>query len=287
MAIAIQATATATGSGNDVTITKPTGTAEGDLLIAVITNHDDIGTPEAATGTGFTQIAAQTANDNDCGVTALYKVAGASEGSSYTFTCANGNRSPAGILFRIDGQSVNTGDIQSFTANDTGSGSTFSATGKSMTSLSGDTILIGVGVSAADSIDHTDFQVNGVTDPTWTARFTSSDANAGRSETWSADFDSTSTITGATVTRSGSGGDAGNGIIVVMIEAATNGSATADLISNEVTLYDPTGTGSSTVTADLLSIQATTYDPTGTGGANKFTNTTKNAATNVNNQTKN
>lgn len=81
-------TATTGGTGstsdtNTVTVNKPTGTGEDDILIACFTCNSVTVTPP----TGFTQFA-NTSNSNL--FTRLYfKVAGASEGTNYTFTTNN------------------------------------------------------------------------------------------------------------------------------------------------------------------------------------------------------
>lgn len=71
-----------------ITINKPTGTVEGDLMIAVMVSD------EARTWTGDTD----WTEVRDGAPRIAYKVAGASEPSSYTFTCALSRRSRGVIL---------------------------------------------------------------------------------------------------------------------------------------------------------------------------------------------
>jgi hypothetical protein len=71
---------TATGSTNTLVISKPSGTIEGDLMVAFMTAEDS----RTWTGdTGWTEVAIRTTGPS---TRVAYKIAGASEGSSYTFT---------------------------------------------------------------------------------------------------------------------------------------------------------------------------------------------------------
>lgn len=71
-----------TSNSNTLTINKPTGTVEGDLMVAVMA---DGSSSESWTGdTGWTEVADQGTTKPSLRL--AYKVAGASEGASYTFT---------------------------------------------------------------------------------------------------------------------------------------------------------------------------------------------------------
>lgn len=73
-------------SGTSLVINKPTGTVEGDLMVAVMAASD---TADGWTGdTGWTEIADQGTVPSTPTLRVAYKVATASEGSSYTFTVA-------------------------------------------------------------------------------------------------------------------------------------------------------------------------------------------------------
>lgn len=73
-----------TTASTSLTISKPTGTVQGDLMVAFMAN--DSGATQTWTGdTGWTEIADE---GSGAGLRLAYKVAGASEGSSYTFTAA-------------------------------------------------------------------------------------------------------------------------------------------------------------------------------------------------------
>jgi autotransporter-associated beta strand protein len=73
-------------SGSTLTINKPTEVVAGDVMLVCISQHDTAGTPTAANLSGWTLVKSGTLGGNatDYG-TILVKVAGSSEGSSYTF----------------------------------------------------------------------------------------------------------------------------------------------------------------------------------------------------------
>lgn len=79
-------------NGTSLVINKPTGTAEGDLMVAIMA------IPTASTWTGdtdWTEVADQGANPS---LRIAYKVAGASEGASYTFTSSASSTGSGCIL---------------------------------------------------------------------------------------------------------------------------------------------------------------------------------------------
>lgn len=90
--------------------TKPTGTAENDLLFALIGTRGDPGSwtlPSGWTQDGF-------GGGTEAYMVGAWKVAGASEGASYTFTSLNANEFAGGIA-RISGANTTTPvDVSSF-----------------------------------------------------------------------------------------------------------------------------------------------------------------------------
>jgi hypothetical protein len=84
MAITHVNTNTATdGDGTTITVTKPSGTTTGDVLIAILTSNNQNGTAPA----GFTEIADEVAGVFRCQM--WYKVAGGSEPASYDLSVSN------------------------------------------------------------------------------------------------------------------------------------------------------------------------------------------------------
>jgi hypothetical protein len=80
-----QASTQNTSSGTTLVINKPTGTREGDLMVAIM----GYGANSQGTWTGATGWTEVADLNEGSGHRVAYKVAGASEGASYTFTCTN------------------------------------------------------------------------------------------------------------------------------------------------------------------------------------------------------
>ncbi|HYF13257.1 MAG TPA: hypothetical protein VD928_03100, partial [Candidatus Paceibacterota bacterium] len=104
---------------SEVTLTKPSGVVSGDLLLASISING--GQPTTATTThpsGWTLLA-KTDNDTHVGILTYWKIAGASEPSSYTWTIGTQVRAVGGIT-RFTG--VSTSNPIDVVASSTGRG---------------------------------------------------------------------------------------------------------------------------------------------------------------------
>src|SRR5690348_4311235 len=90
-------------TNNSITLNKPTGTADGDLLIGVFTLDNGVEwTVNPPTLSGWTALGGEISSTNDGGeLYCLYKIA-ASEGSSWTFT-HNSNVRRTGQMFCFTG----------------------------------------------------------------------------------------------------------------------------------------------------------------------------------------
>lgn len=121
-------------SGNTLTITKPTSTAQHDLLVAhIVVFSSSTGTTPPS---GWTQI-----GSNASGSFAYYKIAGASEPTSYAFT-TSGATTQNGAIHRITGASTSSWAINAF-AQATNSGSANTVTLSSgITPLATNTLLL-------------------------------------------------------------------------------------------------------------------------------------------------
>lgn len=123
----------------DLTITKPTGTAEGDLLIAVVGQNTTGGTWGLPAGWTSWLSGGATGNISDL---VAYKVAGASEGTDYTFskdTLAAAEK--IGRIFRVTGYNTSTWQDFTPTASYEGTGTT-SATAPDETTTEANVLLI-------------------------------------------------------------------------------------------------------------------------------------------------
>lgn len=109
MAVAVQSVSTTAWTGvdtsNTLVVNKPSGTADGDLLIAHISGADQIsGTNNISAPGGWTTLGSQSAGaSGSADLFVFYKIA-SSEGASYSFTNQSGaNLLMAGAIYRIDG----------------------------------------------------------------------------------------------------------------------------------------------------------------------------------------
>jgi hypothetical protein len=130
-------TATSPGSGDaDVTLTKPSGTASGDLLIAhiVVTNGTDVAPPDG-TWTPISEVTNGSTYD-----AAFWKVAGGSEPADYTFGNTSSGDRAAGAMCRISGADgttpVNAAGSNSYT------GDSAADESPSVTTTVGDCLLV-------------------------------------------------------------------------------------------------------------------------------------------------
>jgi hypothetical protein len=87
------ATSATTAAGASVAPSRPTGVVSGDVLVAVVT-HD--GSADTITATGWTLLGSATGTDINGAI--YYKVAGGSEGASYTFSTANSHALAAAVV---------------------------------------------------------------------------------------------------------------------------------------------------------------------------------------------
>ena len=120
MAVAIQTSTKTNWSSGDGTITVPTGTVDGDLLLLFIGGDMAASEDHTYTVTGWTVLLVDTrSHASNAGVdhTVLYRIA-ASEPANYTIDIDSDNLTGA-VMLRIDGfQSGDPFDISSITAFD-------------------------------------------------------------------------------------------------------------------------------------------------------------------------
>lgn len=154
MAIAFRDAKNATGS-TSVTITKPTGTVSGDVLILHIITE----TNKVITATGWTQIDNVVSAGTVLRYASYYKVAGGSEPASYTINVASGTYTE-GIIACYSGVD-NTTPINAHTTAEA-SGSTSTPTIPSVTTTVANTML-SVGLSEWFGKDWSGFTPTGFT----------------------------------------------------------------------------------------------------------------------------
>ncbi|MGA9349661.1 MAG: GEVED domain-containing protein, partial [Anaerolineae bacterium] len=129
-----QATASLGSDGTSLTINKPTGTVQGDLLLAAISVD---GTPNISPpDTTWTTIRERNSG-SQVRLEVYYKVAGSSEPDSYRFTWSGGQQA-AGAILRYSGVDTTT----PINASGIGSGTSASPTAPSVTTTVTDTMVV-------------------------------------------------------------------------------------------------------------------------------------------------
>jgi len=129
-----QSSSSAAVNTSTLTITKPSGTVEGDLLVAFVSARQRDVSPPA----GWTEIAYTSGFSIEAGC--WYKVAGASEGSSYNFAVGgSAPRHGSGVIARVSATSATQADVSATT--DTGSAASATHTSPSVTTTVANTLL--------------------------------------------------------------------------------------------------------------------------------------------------
>jgi hypothetical protein len=140
----IQSHNTAIGGSLQVTITKPAGTAEGDLLIAHIAVHDTATAGDGALTppSGWTQ--QEHTNHSEAGgsiVAGIWtKIAEASEPADYTWTQSGTTGLPVGAIIRITGPGLI--DVKATNTGNVPAGSTGPFTAPDVTTTKTNTLLL-------------------------------------------------------------------------------------------------------------------------------------------------
>ena len=140
-------------SGSTITINKPSGVVQGDVMIVCIAQYISGGTASAATCTGWT-----TVKSGDLGSTTsttrygtiLYKVAGSSEGPSYAFTLAGTVGGAVGEIvayYNVDNGTPIDANSSSFSASSSRSATLASTTAINTATDGALAILFGMGAS--------------------------------------------------------------------------------------------------------------------------------------------
>jgi hypothetical protein len=132
MALVIEAVT----SADSFVVSKPTGTAEGDLLYVHVSNFATDGTFSAPDGS-WTKVG--EVSTTDAIQATFYKIAGASEPTSYTFTYSGTSNQPRNGCARISGADQTT---PADTTHSTNTGSSTTAVGLSITTATDGAMLL-------------------------------------------------------------------------------------------------------------------------------------------------
>lgn len=178
-----------------VTLAKPSGVVEGDVLLAVLVNDD--GTRVLSTYTGWTLAETQTETGaTGGGMWCLWKKAGASEPASYDFVFNYSFNGSANIIAFSDGNTVNVIDSGAWTAVD--SASPYTSTAPTVTSTEDGCLLVAVNcarITTAGAVTYTApsgytsrLEAKSTYDARMFAVATKSQASAGASGTAAGEF---------------------------------------------------------------------------------------------------
>lgn len=284
MAITIENVQTgAWNASTSVTITKPTGLAEGDLLLAFIAGIGGVDTPSGWTlETTYTQ--------SNVNVAVLWKIATSGDvaASDFTFTTSStGEDASAGVLYRISdaGSSLEVYDSggTTDTISDSGPDSVVSIGSQSITTLSQTNLLFMIGFfQDADGVSGFGSQsITGITNPTWTTRFSTSITPVA-TVYWLAVSDASTTNAG-TISAFQFALTSNNGTTTVQarllsVVAQADASFSVALIDPATTFPAPTGGVTADATVALLNPATTMNNVSASSAAPAFTNSDKNAA---------
>lgn len=268
MAVAIASSSTNTAvASSSIVITKPTGLAVGDLMIACIHMYWTGGDREVNLASGWTTIAVglrihNGGENNGTAMGSMYKIADSSDVAASDFTFSTtGTGSLAGCVLRITGMSpsapINT---HNETATDNGgSGGSFSFSG--ITPTFADCMLL-LFAGTRNSTSHSTYAI-ATSNPSWTELFdisaTFSLAYAIRPET-TATGNASYAIGGA-----GSGTDALGTIIA--IKPATDVTVSPSVINSTGTVQTPTISGGATVSPSTINATGAVLTPADAGQA--------------------
>ena len=271
MATAFESIASATvEAGSTITITKPSGVVSGDLMIAII---GAASADTAASLAGWT-VSRDTASE-PFRVTALFRVAGGSEGTDYTFDSAADGQAKIGCIVRISGAAFSGAANIVVPDNFSAVGSTATPTYANPITQATSGILL-YGALAYAQVTTTDQAITN-DNPTWTERL---DLQYNATEDVSLSL-ATATATAdsstgnQTLTLSGAAQSMG---FIISVKENTNVTVSPAVITITASIPAPTVTGNADVSPAVITITASVQAPTVTTAAAKWSNTQKSSA---------
>lgn len=166
MAIVIESSSTAGWATGDCTITKPTGLAEGDLMIACICAEDD----NINTLSGWTELQEASAGSNQTSSSLQYKVADSGDvaASNFTFVRTNADGDTAGAILRVSGYAPTALFSDSETEVDINSATQIDAGVTLDPITNGELIIVVSCISQVSSTSAVSSPAINGTNPTWT-----------------------------------------------------------------------------------------------------------------------
>lgn len=278
MAVTVQSVSTVNYKASPASPTKPTGLAEGDLLLAVVMKDPSFATL-AAPG-GWTQYGGDFGTGN-AQTNCFYKIADASDvaASNFSFTITSGEI--AVCLYRITAHSA-TLPIFSITQGslDSDEGSTITST-FSITPVGADNLVVLVGSIDDNTTTGTNSNYTMTGSPTFTERFDDASATGNDVTQCVADatYASTTEITSASFDTTVTSPTDGR-VTLILLTGPQAASGTTALLTQSPTFSAPTASsGTSGTVAALLTAAPTIQIPTATSRDRVWTNETKPSST--------
>lgn len=271
-------------SNTSPVITKPTGLAVGDLMVALIFSVDTVGSPvdEPTTPTNWTRFSDAFFDSASDTIRAygFWKIAdsGDTAASNFTFVCDTSNVVNAGYLARITGHNATAPIVQVVYGNTT-TGTNPTLTTSASTVVNDSLLFMAFcGYSSAGTETVSNYTING-TNPTWTEQFENS-SSLSINETVavaSAPESAVRTVTTVECDISAAYSDCVGQFFV--IPPTTSASTNLDCISLTGVPYDTTNTGSANVTLDTIALASTPRDITASAEDPKWLNPDKSSTT--------
>jgi len=267
MAVVVESTSSANvENSSDIVITKPTGLAADDLMIAFVCGE--------SSGT-FTPPTGWSTLSSEGGVraTAFYKTATSADASASDFTFAKGSAGTGrGIMYRISGHSTTVSLVYDEGNNASvleGGVNQTANIAMSVTPSVSDSLLIHFSGSVDGSGDYFSSSgtptITGGTNPTWTEvsdayQCYSGDCTSAASAYGT--YDSTTEITQVSVAYGIPAADTINPHhILAVVTPAVDGTGTTELLEGTPTTFEPTAQVGTTGTATLLTQEPTVQAP--------------------------
>lgn len=240
----------------DYTISKPTGTASGDLLVALLSGTDAVVTPAS----GWTLIRNSAGGPGE--LNSYYKIAGGSETANYTWTTdGSGSGNVGGVILRISGFSANE-PINSSASGAQSNTATPSIAGAAVTPSYAESLFIMWWGQTNDETNDPKYSDEAIatSNPSWTEQQESSSATtlgfvcatATRPEI---------TATGAVSATSTGGADADHSVQMIVINPIQNATATPSSIAVTATVQTPTISVGVSITVSAITVTATVNTP--------------------------
>lgn len=259
MAVAFGTIQTNTANGGNLTITKPTSLAAGDLMLAWLFAEDS---GSAFTAAGWSAVS-NIADAGSRGATILAKVADSTDAAAANFTFTNPGNEAGGALMRITGSSfTGTQNIVASAGQNSATTNTPSYTGIT-TRVNNDLVLILLANSAQAIVTASAYAVAN-NNPTWTeqADFNINFTEDGSLQVASATYATAGATGNFTATLSSSTTTFG---YILSISETQNGSGTNAPHLTSPTFFSAAASSGTSGTNALFATSPTFFDANGDG----------------------